>query len=29
LLPAQSVAVFDGALRDLTADLLETMHAVS
>ncbi len=26
-LPAQHVAVFDGALRDLAHDLLETMHA--
>src|ERR1700712_4253295 len=26
-LPAQSVTVFDGALRDLARDLLETMHA--
>jgi peptide deformylase len=26
-LPAQPVTVFDGALRDLTRDLLETMHA--
>lgn len=26
-LPAQPVAVFDGALRDLAQDLLETMHA--
>jgi peptide deformylase len=26
-LPAQPVAVFDGALRDLASDLLETMHA--
>src|SRR3981081_3982461 len=25
--PAQPVAVFDGALRDLAHDLLETMHA--
>ena len=26
-LPAQPVTVFDGALRDLAGDLLETMHA--
>jgi len=26
-LPAQPVTVFDGALRDLARDLLETMHA--
>jgi peptide deformylase len=26
-LPAQAVTVFDGALRDLARDLLETMHA--
>ena len=26
-LPAQPVIVFDGALRDLASDLLETMHA--
>jgi peptide deformylase len=26
-LPAQPVAVFDGALRDLARDLPETMHA--
>lgn len=26
-LPAQAVAVFDGALRDLAQDLLDTMHA--
>jgi peptide deformylase len=26
-LPAQPVTVFDGALRDLASDLLETMHA--
>ncbi|UPK00764.1 peptide deformylase [Bradyrhizobium sp. 170] len=26
-LPAQPVAVFDGALRELASDLLETMHA--
>lgn len=26
-LPAQPVTVFDGALRELAADLLETMHA--
>jgi peptide deformylase len=26
-LPAQSVTMFDGALRDMTRDLLETMHA--
>ena len=26
-LPAQPVTVFDGALRDLAADLLDTMHA--
>lgn len=26
-LPARPVTVFDGALRDLAADLLETMHA--
>jgi peptide deformylase len=26
-LPAQSVTAFDGALRELAADLLETMHA--
>lgn len=26
-LPAQPVTVFDGALRDLAQDLLETMHA--
>jgi peptide deformylase len=26
-LPAQLVTVFDGALRDLASDLLETMHA--
>jgi peptide deformylase len=26
-LPAQSVTVFDGALRELASDLLETMHA--
>ena len=26
-LPAQPVAIFDGALRDLARDLLETMHA--
>lgn len=26
-LPAQSVTVFDGALRELAEDLLETMHA--
>ena len=26
-LPAQPVAVFDGALRDLARDLLDTMHA--
>jgi peptide deformylase len=26
-LPAQPVTVFDGALRDLADDLLETMHA--
>jgi peptide deformylase len=26
-LPAQTVTVFDGALRDLAQDLLETMHA--
>jgi peptide deformylase len=26
-LPAQSVTAFDGALRELVADLLETMHA--
>jgi peptide deformylase len=26
-LPAQPVSVFDGALRDLARDLLETMHA--
>jgi peptide deformylase len=26
-LPAQPVTVFDGALRDLALDLLETMHA--
>ena len=26
-LPAQSVTVFDGALRELAKDLLETMHA--
>ena len=26
-LPAQSVTVFDGTLRDLARDLLETMHA--
>jgi peptide deformylase len=26
-LPAQPVTVFDGALRDLAADLLETLHA--
>ena len=26
-LPAQQVTVFDGALRDLAMDLLETMHA--
>jgi peptide deformylase len=26
-LPAQAVTVFDGALRDLAHDLLETMHA--
>ena len=26
-LPAQPVTVFDGALRDLVRDLLETMHA--
>ena len=26
-LPAQTVTVFDGALRDLARDLLETMHA--
>jgi peptide deformylase len=26
-LPAQSVTMFDGALRDLASDLLETMHA--
>jgi peptide deformylase len=26
-LPAQPVAVFDGALRDLAGDLIETMHA--
>src|ERR1700692_3997779 len=26
-LPAEPVAVFDGALRDLASDLLETMHA--
>jgi peptide deformylase len=27
VLPAQPVTVFDGALRDLASDLLETMHA--
>ena len=26
-LPAQPVAAFDGALRELAGDLLETMHA--
>ena len=26
-IPAQPVTVFDGALRDLASDLLETMHA--
>jgi peptide deformylase len=26
-IPAQPVTVFDGALRDLARDLLETMHA--
>jgi len=26
-LPAQPVAIFDGALRELASDLLETMHA--
>ena len=26
-LPAQPITVFDGALRDLASDLLETMHA--
>ena len=26
-LPAQAVTVFDGGLRDLASDLLETMHA--
>jgi len=26
-LPAQPVIMFDGALRDLASDLLETMHA--
>ena len=26
-LPAQPVTEFDGALRDLASDLLETMHA--
>ena len=26
-IPARSVTVFDGALRDLAKDLLETMHA--
>src|ERR1700730_19157672 len=26
-LPAEPVTVFDGALRELAADLLETMHA--
>ena len=26
-LPAQPVTMFDGALRDLASDLLETMHA--
>jgi peptide deformylase len=26
-IPAQAVTVFDGALRDLAADLLETLHA--
>ncbi len=28
-LPAQPVTAFDGALRDLARDLLETMHAAS
>jgi peptide deformylase len=28
-LPAQPVTAFDGALRDLAQDLLETMHATS
>ena len=27
MLPAESVTVFDGALRELARDLLETMHA--
>ena len=26
-IPAQPVAVFDGALRELAQDLIETMHA--